>query len=1357
MTSKRNFKKKMKRYHKDHKGMSSKAKKVTASAASMILGAGIMVGASTRPVKAAASREDEITEVENVNVISTEKEKVNIEQGVDTPEAEETKNTLTENTTDTQTEQINDEVTTVPQTDEVTVEVETTTYTETEQNSVSEKASREVETKSEIKTSSYGDAQKEVEDINKDNNDKLQTEIDKAQNNENFEVVVKEKEELKTTINGIKDAKEKLDKHTQEQIDKIENALNDYLIKLDAYKTEKVQYELALKDYNKKKAEYIAKLESLGLWDKKNHTDPDEISQNLVLDKTDQTTVSVEILDKNAVKESTGVILGFLDKLYTVKGDVQGDFLKLTYTGFKKSVYGDKAISKIEVVYSDNVAKNKINNSLIYFGNNLLNGFFYNNSKGITMNMKLYDAEGKLITLAENGAYITIGSLNSNAGINDEYIEKAEIINGDGNYGAGVALPESSVTVHPGENGNDILYADKNNELLYDKKITDAERKQAEAIWGKKIVSEYLGWDSYDDCSKEIFGSGLFKVWGSGITIRFSNELGSAWATYSTTIPKLGFNTEKPKEPTAPNAKVEVTPGQLVLNKNSSVHIHYVDVDEAIKNGISGNFVPTHGQELTDQKQSILHLAVGDTYINELWNWEKAGYVLAEDHVPEVKSGVIVEDEKHHYVYLKHQTRPTTGTENRYKDVNQVIHYIYEDESPAHEDYHAQTLHFVQTGTKDVITGEITWGEWTQTQIFDAVKSPEIENYVADRLEVTPYEIEVTNDNWQTNLDKVDKVVYRAKTATTSRDKVVNQIIHYVYEDGTTAAPDHVSVQLVFKQTGVENLATGEVDWNDEWTEAQRFVTVVSPIIKGYHTDRKEVGPYEIKVTNDNFDQKLDQEDMVIYKANPTETINRDKEVNQTVHYVYEDGSQAADDYVGTTLVFTQTGIRDLITGEETWDSEWTETQRFVTVVSPTIKGYHTDRKEVGPYEIKVTNDNWQDNLDKVDEVVYRANPTETISRDKEVNQTVHYVYEDGSQAADDYVAKTLIFTRTGLRDLITGEVTWDNEWTQTQTFVTVVSPEIENYVADRLEVGPYEIKVTNDNWQANLDKVDEVVYSAQTATVSRDKVVNQVIHYVYENGTTAAPDHVSVKLTFTQTGVKNLATGETDWNGEWTPTQTFVVVTSPVMEGYTADRKEVGPYPITVTNENADDNLDKEDTVIYKKNSVDPGPSQPTQPTDPTQPTQPSTPDQPTDPTQPTTPVQPTDPSPSIPDQEEFTPPLPEEEPDSEYEEGTGSEYPDQPEEEKDETVAPHATSDDSTSPEVTPVKAATVSDEKQTPETISTETTEVIEKDRNDENLPETGEHNKSEVAALLGALASALGITGLAGAKRRKKKDE
>ena len=219
--------------------------------------------------------------------------------------------------------------------------------------------------------------------------------------------------------------------------------------------------------------------------------------------------------------------------------------------------------------------------------------------------------------------------------------------------------------------------------------------------------------------------------------------------------------------------------------------------------------------------------------------------------------------------------------------------------------------------------------------------------------------------------------------------------------------------------------------------------------------------------------------------------------------------------------------------------------------------------------------------------------------------------------------------------------------------------------------------------------------------------MVTQVIHYVYEDGSTAKPDHVSVNLVFTQTGVKNMVTGEEIWDGEWTPVQSFEMVKSPEIENYVPDRLEVGPYNIIVTNDNYGTNLDKEDWVVYRPNTT--------------------TPDLDPDPTPAPDPTPTPDPEP------EPTPgPLPEEEPDKENK-GTGT-------------------------AKVAPVKAATVSDEAQTPETVSTtegisdESTEVAEKSQNEETLPETGD-KKAEAAGVLGALAATMGITGLDASRRRK----
>lgn len=477
-----------------------------------------------------------------------------------------------------------------------------------------------------------------------------------------------------------------------------------------------------------------------------------------------------------------------LDQFYKINKETLGEFLRLEYTGFQNSKYGNVDIGKILVSFSGwkpNYERDKYDPSGIYFNNKLTDGFWYVHSDGVTVDITLYDKKDNPIDLKDGTAYITAGSLNSE-GTGSKYIEKAEIINDKEHNeygGSGLALPESTVKVHEGAGiyGGDVLYSEKNNEVLviYGDVNDKTIRKQTQAAinaWGdtetnRAIINKYINWDNSNDNKKAIFGAGLFKVHGKKIKIRFSTGTGSAWATYSTSIPKMTLDAVHPgKAPERPTLKIEVEKKQIVLNKNSSVHIHYVDVYNDIQNGVTSGFDHVslgHGTELGEHVQHIEYLAIGDKYQNTLWDWASAGYVLAEMYVPEALKGTIKDDPQHHYVYLTHNTE----TEHRHMDVNQVIHYTYEDGTTAHEDYNGKTLHFVQTGTKDLVTGEITWdGEWTPVQSFEMVKSPEIENYVTDRLEVGPYNIIVTDADYGKNMDKVDIVVYRPNTTTPDLD-----------------------------------------------------------------------------------------------------------------------------------------------------------------------------------------------------------------------------------------------------------------------------------------------------------------------------------------------------------------------------------------------------------------------------------------------------------------------------------------------------------------------------------------------------------------------------------------------------------
>ena len=146
------------------------------------------------------------------------------------------------------------------------------------------------------------------------------------------------------------------------------------------------------------------------------------------------------------------------------------------------------------------------------------------------------------------------------------------------------------------------------------------------------------------------------------------------------------------------------------------------------------------------------------------------------------------------------------------------------------------------------------------------------------------------------------------------------------------------------------------------------------------------------------------------------------------------------------------------------------------------------------------------------------------------------------------------------------------------------------------------------------------VVYAKNAPTITTEsKTINETIHYVYKDGTTAHDDYVAKPVEFTREVSTDAVTGEKTY-GSWSADQNFAAVTSPAIKGYTPDQAEIGSQTVS------GDSSDLDFTVVYTKDAptkpVDP--SQPTTPTKPVNPSQPTTPIKPINPSQSTTPAKP-------------------------------------------------------------------------------------------------------------------------------------
>ena len=596
-----------------------------------------------------------------------------------------------------------------------------------------------------------------------------------------------------------------------------------------------------------------------------------------------------------------------------------------------------------------------------------------------------------------------------------------------------------------------------------------------------------------------------------------------------------------------------------------TIHYVYEDGTEA---------APDKRDTVTFTRNGMKNLATGevtyddwqakddDTTFDEVVSPEIDNYLADNERIEKVTG--LTADDKDSEITVTYRAKTTTTTET--KEVTQTIHYVYEDGTEAAPD-NVDKVTFERTVTINEATGETSYGDWEAKDndtTFDAVVSPEIANYTPDKKGVAEM-VDLTAES----KDSEVTVTYKANMVESTETKEVKQTIHYLYEDGTEAAPDKVDT-VTFTRTVTTNEATEETTYG-EWQAKDNdttFEEVASPEITNYTADKPTVE----EVTGLTPESK-DSEVTVTYKANMVESTET-KEVHQTIHYLYEDGTEAAPDKVDT-VTFTRTVTTNEAT-EETTYGEWQAKDNdttFEEVASPEITNYTADKPTVE----EVTGLT-PESKDSEVTVTYKANMMESTET-KEVKQTIHYLFEDGTEAAPDKV-DTVTFERTVITNEATGDKTY-GEWQAKDndtTFDEVTSPEITNYTADKEIVD----EVTGLTAESKDSEVT-VTYKSKMETTTESREVNLTVHYVFSDGSKAADDYVDT-VTFTRNATKNLATGVTTY-GEWAATNndtTFDEVNSPAITMYTPDKTSVEEVTsITADSKNI------EVTITYKQNPL--------------------------------------------------------------------------------------------------------------------------------------------------------------------------
>ncbi|MCT3188935.1 LPXTG cell wall anchor domain-containing protein [Limosilactobacillus reuteri] len=301
------------------------------------------------------------------------------------------------------------------------------------------------------------------------------------------------------------------------------------------------------------------------------------VNQALSLKPENNATVNIEALDSRItfkrVDEGTKYARYQIfnrDNAYV--NNIDGDFLRVTYTNLKNSTYKGSKISKIVVTYSDSTPTgNRVTQSGL---NAITNGADDNflqvfedpvrndmHSTTVTSTYQYYDANGRLIDFSgTDDAWLSVGSLNFDQG-NDYQGGKNE-----GNPTSGVSegvklisgaqikqLAGSSISVH--DNGwayaafNNYSGTGMNNGINTDNGGSGWDMDGSPNAYYGAIVFQLTG-------TSVSLRQGVIPWGGADIATQYSNkDLNNAWFTAGTTLPET-------------NIKAPV-------RKTSEVHYHY--------------------------------------------------------------------------------------------------------------------------------------------------------------------------------------------------------------------------------------------------------------------------------------------------------------------------------------------------------------------------------------------------------------------------------------------------------------------------------------------------------------------------------------------------------------------------------------------------------------------------------------------------------------------------------------------------------------------------------------------------------------------------------------------------------------
>ncbi|URI13016.1 mucin-binding protein [Ligilactobacillus salivarius] len=461
--------------------------------------------------------------------------------------------------------------------------------------------------------------------------------------------------------------------------------------------------------------------------------------------------------------------------------------------------------------------------------------------------------------------------------------------------------------------------------------------------------------------------------------------------------------------------------------------------------------------------------------------------------------------------------------------VREKISYIYvdnnNDKHSIADDYITDVgsrVTFTQTGTLDLVTGKYVWNhDWkVENNKFDTVSSPEIQGYVIRQgMEEIPAQVVSISENGAITVNddklggKISKISDDGSTAT----YFVSYEMYYDAADQKTTVT-YVDDDLSGKVVGSIREITGKTFESVE-------TNITNPDKDKYEIVNENQIPNEIVFGTNGYPA------ITVHLNHKHKKVTRNKTVTRTIQYQDESGQVLKQ--VDQSLNFTQSGNKDLVTNQVSWNK--VPSQSFEEVKTPEKVGYTPDKAVVPSKTVTF------DTEDYTETVVYRAN-----------EQKGKVVYVDDDKDGQE-VKQGSISGKTGETVKVTPEVP-------------------ENYE----EVAGNPTDYTFPENGTDESNVVTIHLKHKHEAVTRDNTVTRTIEYRDEKDNLLNTKSQSLK--FTQPGDKDLVTDQVIWSTD-VPSQSFDEVKTPEKAGYTPDKAVVPSETVTFDTE------DYTETVVYRAN----------------------------------------------------------------------------------------------------------------------------------------------------------------------------